>query len=169
MFCIKKLNLELYRRVECWSTILRTRHPHSASIGISMWPFKSQCIQSILACSFWRKATVAEWYNACSALKDSNDFEATVHVSGRCRHGFESRPYLFFLATKSWSRLWLYVFYFLKSYRCIYASGAISIALWRLEHTTKIIMFLFEEIEPSEYINTDAVTSVSNIFKSFPN
>ena len=30
---------------------------------------------------------------------------------------------------------------------CIYASGAISITAWRLEHATKIIMFLFEEIE----------------------
>ena len=36
---------------------------------------------------------------------------------------------------------------------CIYASGAINITLWQVEHATKIIMFLFKEIEPSENIN----------------
>ena len=35
------------------------------------------------------------------------------------------------------------------------ASGAISITLWRLEYATKVIMFLFEEIEPSKYINKE--------------
>ena len=44
---------------------------------------------------------------------------------------------------------------------CIYASGELSITLWRLENATKIIMFLFKEIESLSLLiksYTDAVT-----------